>query len=155
MHNHAPTDYRCPFCLVIQGGSDAYTTQDDVVYRDDRITAMIGSRWWLNNPGSVLVIPNTHAENIYDISDEDIAATYITTKKLATAIRETYGCDGTSTRQHNEPAGGQDVWHFHVHVFPRYNDDGLYRLDDQKQSASAEERTAFAAKLRSYFATKP
>lgn len=44
----------------------------------------------------------------------------------ALALKAALSCDGISTRQQNEPAGDQDVWHYHVHVFPRYADDGLY-----------------------------
>jgi hypothetical protein len=40
-------------------------------------------------------------------------------------MRDAFGCEGISTRQHNGPAGNQDVWHFHLHVFPRYPNDGL------------------------------
>jgi histidine triad (HIT) family protein len=47
-------------------------------------------------------------------------------REVAIAIRQTYGCKGVSTRQHNEPAGNQDAWRYHVHVFPRYADDQLY-----------------------------
>jgi histidine triad (HIT) family protein len=46
-------------------------------------------------------------------------------------LRRAYACDGTSLRQHNEPAGNQDVWHHHVHVFPRFTGDELYRTDGQ------------------------
>lgn len=42
-------------------------------------------------------------------------------------MKQAFGCDGVSTRQHNEPAGDQDVWHFHLHVFPRWTGDDLYR----------------------------
>lgn len=44
----------------------------------------------------------------------------------AFAMKNTYGCEGISTRQHNEPAGNQDVWHYHLHVYPRYKNDNLY-----------------------------
>lgn len=56
--------------------------------------------------------------------------------------------DGTSTRQHNEPAGYQDVWHLHVHVFPRYDGDRLYERHEEKRWASPAERAPYAAKLR-------
>lgn len=80
----------------------------------------------MNNPGAVLVIPKKHYENIYDIPDELLAEVYKVVKRIAIAVRSAYDCEGTSTRQHNEPSGNQDVWHLHVHVFPRYKDDNLY-----------------------------
>lgn len=58
------------------------------------------------------------------------------------------GCDGTSTRQHNEPAGSQDVWHLHVPVFPRYEGDRLYERHEEKRWASPEERAPYAANVR-------
>jgi histidine triad (HIT) family protein len=69
---------------------------------------------------------------------------------MAIAIRSTYGCDGTSTRQHNEPAGYQDVWHYHVHVFPRYHDDLLYRTQATPIWVDADRRRPYADRIRGY-----
>ncbi len=67
-------------------------------------------------------------------------------RAVALALKAAYGCDRVSTRQHNEPAGGQDVWPYHLHVFPRYPGDGLY--GSYRRPTSAEARAAFAHKLR-------
>jgi histidine triad (HIT) family protein len=96
----------------------------------------------------VIVIPNEHFENLYAIPEETLAAVYATAKRVARALRSTYGCEGTSTRQHNEPAGGQDVWHFHVHVYPRYPNDRLYENHRRTRWPDAEERAPYAALLR-------
>ena len=56
----------------------------------------------------------------------------------ALAMKAVFQCDGVSTRQHNEPAGYQDVWHFHVHVFPRFHGDSLYT--SEKMEYTDEER---------------
>lgn len=66
-------------------------------------------------------------------------------------MRWSYGCDGVSTRQHNEPAGDQDVWHFHVHVFPRYEGDGLYDSLPASAFVPAPERRPYAEQLRAAF----
>lgn len=71
-------------------------------------------------------------------------------REIAIAIRQTYGCQGVSTRQHNEPAGNQDAWHYHVHVFPRY-DDELYASAPYPQFVTAEQRQRYTDRLRSYF----
>lgn len=71
--------------------------------------------------------------------------------RTAIAIRQSYRCDGTSTRQHNEPAGNQDVWHFHVHVFPRYAGDRLYATKPLKGFVTAERRRPYAERLRSHW----
>jgi histidine triad (HIT) family protein len=67
-------------------------------------------------------------------------------------MRATYGCDGTSVRQHNEPAGDSAVRHYHVHVFPRYVDDGLYGSLPDSGYRTAAEPLPYAEKLRAYFA---
>ena len=67
------------------------------------------------------------------------------------AMKETYGCDGTSLRQHNEPAGNQVIFHFHLHVFPRWEGDNLYANHENNRSVSVDERAPYAEKLRAYF----
>jgi histidine triad (HIT) family protein len=151
MFNHAPADYTCPFCEFIAGRETPYKQLDDIVYQNDSVLAFISPKWWVNNPGHVIVITKKHFENIYDIPDEDFAEVNKAAKKIAIAIRETYGCDGISTRQHNEPDGGQDVWHFHMHVFPRHKDDHLYENHENKTFVDPEARAPYARKLREYF----
>ena len=148
---HEPKDYACPFCTFLNGHGDKYTQQDDIVYKNEFTTIVVAPRWWVNNPGSVLVVPNRHFENIYDITEVYIEEVYKTVKKVATAMRELYDCNGTSTRQHNEPAGGQDVWHFHVQVLPRHKGDELYENNGNNRFVGADERKPYAEKLRTYF----
>jgi histidine triad (HIT) family protein len=69
-------------------------------------------------------------------------------REIAVAMRTAYGCEGISTRQHNEPAGGQDAWHFHVHVIPRYDGDDLYGSKPLPGFATGEQRRVYADKLR-------
>ena len=148
--NHEPTDYDCPFCRLAAGQEDDYGNKNDIVFENDNVIAKINPKWWVNNPGSVLVIPKKHYENIYDIPDDTLAEVYKVVKKLAIAVRSTYRCDGVSTRQHNEPAGDQDVWHFHVHVFPRYESDQLYENHQNNRFVDAEDRAPYAKKLRAF-----
>jgi histidine triad (HIT) family protein len=147
--NHEPAGYRCPFCFLLSGGEDAVNSQQDIVSRAELATALISPRWWPNNHGHVLVVPNEHHENLYDLPDEYGHAVHDLVRRIAVAIRNTYGCDGISTRQHNEPAGNQDAWHHHVHVFPRYAGDGLYGSEPYPEFVSAERRRPYADKLRS------
>lgn len=154
MFNHEPKDYSCPFCRLLRGEESDRNSQQDIVFQNELVTATIAPKWWVNNPGSLLVIPNEHYENIYDIPDDVLAEIYKTVKRVAIAIRKTYDCDGTSTRQHNEPAGGQDVWHFHAHVFPRYEGDKLYQNHDQNQYFDQNERMPYAEKLKKFLENK-
>ena len=112
-------------------------------------------KWWERNPGHAIVIPNGHYENLYEIPDPALAAVYATAKRLAVVMKAAYGCEGTSTRQHNEAAAGQDVWHFHAHVFPRYFGDGLYENDRRARWTSPEERAPYAERLRERLAGHP
>jgi histidine triad (HIT) family protein len=70
-----------------------------------------------------------------------------------TALKETYRCHGTSVRQHNEPAGNQDVWHYSLHVFPRYAGDNLCLNHADTFWPSAEQRN-YAERLRAYFSAR-
>lgn len=147
--NHAPTNCLCPFCDWLSGNETELKRNDDIVLQDDQVTAFISPKWWINNPGHVIIIPNHHIENIYDINDETLHQIALTSKHVAQAIRSTYyGCTGISTRQHNEPDGNQDVWHFHMHIFPRYPNDRLYQNHDKTRIATPSERRAYATPLR-------
>jgi histidine triad (HIT) family protein len=151
MYNHEPKDYQCPFCKLVNGIEDEINKKVFIVYEDKYTLAYVAPKWWVNNPGNVLVVPKEHVENIYDIKDELLAKVYQTAKKVALAIKETYLSDGTSMRQHNEPAGNQDVWHLHVHIFPRYTKDDLYKNHYQQEWVSDEKRLPYAEKLKKYF----
>ncbi len=149
MYNHAPEDYRCPFCAILAGDDAVPTKQSDIVYRDASVTAFLPLHWWPNNPGHVVVVPNRHIENFYDMPPDVLLAVQQAAQQIAIAFKCVYQCEGTSTRQHNEPAGNQDVWHYHLHVFPRYPGDELY--GSRPRLTTAEERRPYAARLRSYF----
>ena len=152
MFSHEPEEYICPLCLLAKGGEGNLNRRSDIVYEDEEIVAFVSPKWWVNNPGNILIIPREHVENIYDISDEILSKIQCLGKKVALGIKETYKSDGVSFRQHNEPAGGQDVWHYHLHVFPRWEGDDLYINHNNKSFVSPEERNVYAQKLRDYFA---
>lgn len=151
MYNHAPEDYECPLCKLVDGEDNGKTNSEDIFFQNNFITAFIAGKWWVNNPGGTIIIPNKHFENLYDIDEEYLSEVVNFSKKLALALKEVYKCDGVSTRQHNEPAGNQDVWHFHYHVMPRYIGDELYKNHDKNNWVSSEERKPYAEKLRKYF----
>lgn len=148
MYNHAPDGYICPFCLLVKGVENEHvlSVQSDIVYRDATVTAFVSVRQWPNNQGHVIVIPNEHSENIFDLPAAHAAAIHAASQKIAGAMKATYRCAGISTRQHNEPEGNQDVWHYHLHVFPRYKDDELYRSRPERMSAA--ERGVYAERLQ-------
>ena len=151
MYNHAPNDYVCPFCLLLKGIENelVYSVSTDVFCRNEAVTAFICSHQWPNNPGHALVIPNQHYENIYDLPREMSGEIHQFAQQIALAMKEIYGCDGVSTRQHNEPDGNQDVWHYHLHIFPRYAGDNLYGTECAEMPVAT--RAKFASKLRGHF----
>lgn len=152
MFNHAPPGYECFVCATVRGEDNDgdWTKQSDVVHRDELTTAWVNSRWWGRNDGHVVVVPNAHHENIFDLPVELAGPMHATERLIAIAMMETYGCQGISTRQHNGPAGNQDAWHYHVHVFPRYDGDGLYGAT--RRMVTPAERLPYAERLRSYLA---
>ena len=145
---HEPPGYACPFCALVGGGESRWSLQSDVIWRDEHTTAFVAPKWWPGNEAHVIVVPNEHVENLYAIDDTLLGHVYATARRVAIALRTEYDCEGTSTRQHNEPAGYQDIWHFHVHVFPRYGGDGLYRRHGESRWAEADERAPYAERLR-------
>jgi histidine triad (HIT) family protein len=118
------------------------------------VSAFISARWWPNNLGHVIVIPNEHFENLYDLPPEYGHAIHDVAREIALALKHVYGCEGISRRQHNEPAGGQDVWHYHLHVLPRYTGDDLYRSSALPGFAPSAQRHSYAARLRSYVSAR-
>jgi histidine triad (HIT) family protein len=142
----------CPFCLIVNGSADALTQPADVIYQNDQVTAFISPKWWPNNPGHVIVVPNQHFVNIFDLPAQSAMDIHLAAQRVAVAFMELYRCEGISTRQHNGAIGGQEIPHYHLHLFPRYRDDKLYLLDDQARLTTAQERLPYAEKLRQFFA---
>lgn len=151
MFNHEPEGYLCPFCNLLSGNETEYNSKRDVILEDDEVLAFISPKWWVNNPGNVIIIPKQHVENVYDINDDLLCKVQAMAKKIAIAIKEVYLCDGVSMRQHNELAGNQDTWHYHLHIFPRWANDDLYLNHLNKKFVPVEDREVYAEKLRAYF----
>lgn len=108
----------CIFCAIIEGRAPA-----EVVFEDEETLAFMD----INpaNPGHTLVIPKEHVRNIYDLDEQTAAAVMRTTVRVAQAIRRALQPDGMNLVQSNERAGGQDIFHFHMHIIPRWHGDGL------------------------------
>lgn len=146
MHLHEPNGYRCPFCAIVQGSEDPRAT----VWRDEVCVAVIARHQKPKSKGALLVFPVAHFENIYVLPDEIGAHIFKVSKRLAIALRTALACDGISTRQHNEPAGNQEVWHYHLHVAPRFANDNFYAATNEFMEV--EDRLPYATSLRSALA---
>lgn len=109
----------CIFCAIVEGKVPA-----EVVFEDEETLAFMDI--YPASPGHTLVVPKKHVPNIYSLDDETGAAVMRTTVRVARAVRAALQPDGVSLLQTNEPAGGQSVFHFHIHVIPRWHGDGLH-----------------------------
>jgi histidine triad (HIT) family protein len=147
VHTHEPEAYDCPFCRLQRLVHDERNRPEDVVAVTGLAFARISPMWWPANDGAVLVVPRPHHENLYDLPAGVGHAVWDLTQRVAVAMRSAYDCDGISTRQHNEPAGNQDVWHLHVHVFPRWAGDRLYEQHLRTRWPSPEQRRPYADRL--------
>jgi histidine triad (HIT) family protein len=141
---HEPPDYDCPFCNIANG-----KLPERVVHRTEDVIVLVNIKWWPNNRGGLLVVPVEHHENVFDLPPDLGMPIQWAVRAASKALKSALGCDGVSTRQHNEPAGNQDVWHHHTHVFPRWFNDRLY--DTQGELVPLEEVFAMAALLREHW----
>ncbi len=157
MVTHAPPGYRSPFLEVVEGRETAATLskESDVFYRDAQLTAFVAAARYQKVGGNALVVPNVPYENLYTLPDEVLCALHRFAKRLAIAFKTVYRCDGVLLRQHNEPAGSQDVWHYHLHVIPIFEHDGFYAALPQKIFTTPAEREPYARGLRAYFEGTP
>lgn len=130
----------CVFCKIVAGQIPATT-----VYEDEACLAFmdIGQV----NPGHVLVAIKAHAENIYALDDAQAAALARTALHVARAIRAAFTPEGLSVYQANGKAAGQTVLHYHVHLVPRYADDGM-AFTWPVQNPPREALEAHAARIR-------
>ncbi len=121
----------CIFCNIINGEIPCYK-----VYEDEKIFAFLDIH--PVNEGHTLVIPKKHAVNIYDIEESEIAEMVKIGKKLALKIREATKAEGMNMHMNNEKAGGQAVFHAHIHLIPRYEGDGLAHWPSKGSYADGE-----------------
>src|SRR4051812_11268113 len=133
-------DDDCIFCAIARGEGPA-----EIVQEDDATVAFMDINPWTR--GHALVIPRNHSRNLYDIDDADLAATSAAAARLARRMRDVLGCDGINLINSSEPAAWQTVFHFHMHVIPRYEDDPL-RLPGKPMDVGEGELAEVAAELR-------
>jgi histidine triad (HIT) family protein len=119
------------------------------VYEDDRTFAFLDIM--PRAPGHTLVIPKSSARNILDVSPEDFAYVMQIAQKVARAAVKVFDADGVTVQQFNEPAGGQVVFHLHVHVIPRKEGVALKPPASFKEEPSvlSDQALKLAAALRS------
>ena len=106
----------CVFCHLAKGIWDSATVYEDEEFR---VILDLGPA----TKGHALILPKEHYANIYEIPEEKAAKAMVLAKKMATVMTKALGCDGFNIVQNNGEAAGQTVFHFHMHLIPRYADD--------------------------------
>jgi histidine triad (HIT) family protein len=134
------SDDDCLFCKIAAG-----ELQAEIVQEDEHTVAFMDINPWTR--GHALVIPRRHSRNLYEIDDGDLHRTAAASQRLAERMRDRLGCDGVNLLNACEPAAWQSVFHFHIHVIPRYEDDPL-QLPTRPEEADQEELGRVAAELR-------
>ena len=134
------TDPDCIFCKIVAGEIPGQKVQED-----EHTIAFMDLNPWTR--GHALVIPRRHSRNLYDVPEDDLAHTAAAAKRLAVRMRDRLGCDGINLLNSAEPAAWQTIFHFHVHVIPRYADDPL-QLPTRPERADPGELEKVAQELR-------
>ena len=111
-------DENCIFCKLAAGDIPSATIYED---EDFRVILDLGPA----SKGHALILPKEHYRNLFDI-DEDVAAkAMVLAKKMVNKLKPLLGCDGYNIVQNNEECAGQTVFHFHMHLIPRYEGDNV------------------------------
>src|SRR5919202_415849 len=135
-----PEDADCLFCKIVAGEIPATR-----VHEDERTVAFMDI-----NPatrGHLLVVPRNHARDLLEVDADDLAAVAQAAQRLTRTVQERLGADGVNLLNSCGAAAWQTVFHFHVHVIPRYDDDPL-RLPWKPEPGDEDEIAAAAAALR-------
>ncbi len=108
----------CIFCKIAAGEIPSATIYED---NDFRVILDIEPA----SKGHALILPKEHYANLYELSDEVAAKALQVAKKVITKMTDILGCDGYNVVQNNGVAAGQTVFHFHIHLIPRYKEDDV------------------------------
>jgi histidine triad (HIT) family protein len=129
----------CIFCKLANGDIPTNTVYED---NDFRAILDMGPA----AKGHTLLLPKEHADNLFELPDETAAKALVTAKKIAARLKDKLGADGMNIVQNNGEVAGQTVMHFHLHIIPRYNNDGQ-KINWAPMSPSAEELKEVCEKI--------
>ena len=124
----------CIFCKLANG-----EIPTNVVYEDDTFTVIMDAA--PATKGHCLILPKEHYTNIYELDDEAAGKIFKLAKELAIKMTDKLHCDGFNIVQNNGECAGQTVFHFHMHLIPRYKDDNQ-KILWEPTSPTAEEQKA-------------
>lgn len=130
----------CIFCKIANGDIPSYC-----LYEDDYFKVVLDIAPSSNGHG--LIIPKSHADNLFMLDEETASKALIIAKKVSPAIMEVLGCDGMNLLQNNGEAAGQTINHFHIHLIPRYKNDSI-RIKWNQNSLSKEWAEKFVGDIK-------
>ena len=133
----------CIFCKIIEGEIPAVKVLDD-----ELVLAFMDIN--PSSRGHMLVVPKKHAENIFEISEGDLAAVIKAVKRCATAVKEALKAEGVTVLQLNGTASDQIVPHLHIHIMPRWENDGLSVSTWEMKPGDMEEIKDIARKVKEH-----
>jgi histidine triad (HIT) family protein len=133
-------DPDCIFCKIVAGDLPA-----EKIDEDEHTLAFMDINPWTR--GHALVIPKEHHKNLYEVDPEVLARTVTAAQRLSLRMRDALGADGVNLLNSCEPAAWQTVFHLHIHVIPRFEDDPL-RLPGTPREPDGDELAEVAAELR-------
>ena len=132
-------DDNCIFCKLANHVFDT-----NIIYEDDDFTVILDAG--PATKGHALILPKEHFANIYEIPEDLAGKAFRLAKKMAVSLTEKLNCDGFNIVQNNGETAGQTVFHFHIHLIPRYKDDGQ-KIGWKPGEPSAEELAALCSEL--------
>lgn len=132
----------CIFCKIIEGDIPSKTFYED---DDFKVIFDISPA----SKGHVIILPKYHAANIFELPEEITAKAFVMAKKIATVLKKVLNCDGVNILQNNGEAAGQTVFHLHIHVIPRFNNDNM-GLTWKQGKADADELDKIIAEAKQY-----
>lgn len=107
----------CIFCKLANGMIPTRS-----IYEDENFKVILDAA--PATRGHALILPKEHADNLYQMPEDMTGKAFVLARKMAASMTETLGCQGFNIVQNNGEAAGQTVFHFHIHLVPRYEDDG-------------------------------
>jgi len=111
----------CIFCKIVNGEILSKQVYEDELFR---VIMDVSPA----TKGHVLILTKKHYRNIFDLADLEASRLLVLAKRIAVAMKEGLACDGINIIQNNEAVAGQSVFHFHLHIIPRYENDGQNML---------------------------
>lgn len=124
-------DDNCIFCKIANGDIPSKSVYED---GDFKVILDLGPA----TRGHALILPKEHAANLFELPDETAAKILVLAKKLGKQMKDNLKADGLNLVQNNGEAAGQTVNHFHLHLIPRYTDDGQHILWNSGESTQDE-----------------